>query len=49
MAGNELLDGDDKGVCVLTSSMGAFDGQVGQVAYAASKAGVGGNDPCRRA
>jgi NAD(P)-dependent dehydrogenase (short-subunit alcohol dehydrogenase family) len=43
MATNDLLDGnDDKGVCVLTSSMAAFEGQVGQVAYSASKAGVAG-------
>ncbi|WP_455902010.1 SDR family NAD(P)-dependent oxidoreductase [Rhodococcus gordoniae] len=43
MAANDLHEGsDDKGVCVLTSSMAAFEGQVGQVAYTASKAGVAG-------
>lgn len=42
MAGNEPdLDGQ-RGVCVLTSSVAATEGQVGQVAYAASKAGVAG-------
>jgi NAD(P)-dependent dehydrogenase (short-subunit alcohol dehydrogenase family) len=41
MAGNEPLDGD-RGACVLTSSVAAFDGQVGQTSYTASKAGVHG-------
>jgi NAD(P)-dependent dehydrogenase (short-subunit alcohol dehydrogenase family) len=41
MAGNEPLDGD-RGVLVCTSSIAAFDGQIGQVAYAASKAGIVG-------
>jgi NAD(P)-dependent dehydrogenase (short-subunit alcohol dehydrogenase family) len=42
MAGNEeLLDGD-RGAIVLTASVAAFDGQIGQTAYAASKAGVHG-------
>ncbi|MBM3786462.1 MAG: SDR family NAD(P)-dependent oxidoreductase [Acidobacteria bacterium] len=31
-----------RGVIVLTSSIAAFDGQIGQAAYAASKAGVAG-------
>ncbi|TCC37390.1 SDR family NAD(P)-dependent oxidoreductase [Kribbella capetownensis] len=35
------IDGH-RGVCVLTSSVSATEGQVGQVAYAASKAGVAG-------
>lgn len=35
-------DGDDRGVVVLTASIAAYDGQVGQAAYAASKAGVVG-------
>jgi NAD(P)-dependent dehydrogenase (short-subunit alcohol dehydrogenase family) len=34
--------GGDRGVCVVTASIAAFEGQVGQVAYAASKAGVAG-------
>ena len=32
----------DRGVCVNTASIAAFEGQIGQVAYAASKAGVAG-------
>lgn len=39
MAGNEPLDGD-RGLVVMTASVAAFDGQVGQAAYAASKGGV---------
>src|SRR5690606_33867698 len=31
-----------RGVIVMTASVAAFDGQIGQVAYAASKAGVVG-------
>jgi NAD(P)-dependent dehydrogenase (short-subunit alcohol dehydrogenase family) len=39
-----LLDpiGEERGVFVLTSSIAAFEGQIGQLAYAASKAGVVG-------
>ncbi|MGO1287295.1 MAG: SDR family NAD(P)-dependent oxidoreductase, partial [Cellulosimicrobium funkei] len=33
-------DGEERGVVVQTASVAAFDGQVGQAAYAASKAGV---------
>jgi NAD(P)-dependent dehydrogenase (short-subunit alcohol dehydrogenase family) len=39
MATNELLD-DEAGVIITTASVAAFDGQVGQAAYAASKGGV---------
>lgn len=36
-------DGEgERGVCVNTASIAAFDGQIGQVAYAASKGGVAG-------
>jgi NAD(P)-dependent dehydrogenase (short-subunit alcohol dehydrogenase family) len=42
MAGNEILDGGERGVIVNTASVAAFDGQVGQAAYAASKAGIVG-------
>ena len=37
-------DGGDgeRGVCIQTASVAAFDGQIGQAAYAASKAGVVG-------
>ena len=39
IAKNELVDGD-RGVIVNTASVAAFDGQIGQPAYAASKGGV---------
>lgn len=39
MTGNDLVDGD-RGAIVLTASVAAFDGQVGQTSYSASKAGV---------
>jgi NAD(P)-dependent dehydrogenase (short-subunit alcohol dehydrogenase family) len=42
MAGNEPLADGERGVVVNTASVGAFDGQIGQAAYAASKAGVAG-------
>ena len=42
MLANEPEPGDGRGVCITTASIAAFDGQVGQVAYAASKAGVVG-------
>jgi NAD(P)-dependent dehydrogenase (short-subunit alcohol dehydrogenase family) len=41
MRKNEPIDGD-RGVCVLTASVAAFDGQIGQTSYAASKAAVHG-------
>lgn len=41
MAGNEIVDGD-RGAIVLTASVAAFDGQIGQTSYTASKAGVHG-------
>jgi NAD(P)-dependent dehydrogenase (short-subunit alcohol dehydrogenase family) len=36
----QALDGEERGVIVNTASVAAFDGQVGQNAYAASKGGV---------
>ncbi|MGB8403221.1 MAG: SDR family NAD(P)-dependent oxidoreductase [Mycobacterium sp.] len=41
MVDNELLDGD-RGAIVMTASVAAFDGQIGQTSYTASKAGVHG-------
>jgi NAD(P)-dependent dehydrogenase (short-subunit alcohol dehydrogenase family) len=41
MAENEPVDGD-RGVVVMTASIAAYDGQVGQAAYAASKGGIVG-------
>lgn len=34
--------GEDRGVCICTASVAAFDGQIGQAAYSASKGGVAG-------
>jgi NAD(P)-dependent dehydrogenase (short-subunit alcohol dehydrogenase family) len=42
MAEAEPVADGDRGVCVATASIAAYEGQVGQVAYAASKAGVAG-------
>jgi NAD(P)-dependent dehydrogenase (short-subunit alcohol dehydrogenase family) len=41
LAANESADGD-RGAMVLTASVAAFDGQIGQTAYTAAKAGVHG-------
>ena len=41
MARTEPVDGE-RGVCVLTASVAAFEGQIGQIPYASSKAGVVG-------
>ena len=40
MAADEPSEGGDRGVIVNTASVAAFDGQIGQPAYAASKGGV---------
>lgn len=42
MAGNAPNDAGERGVIINTASIAAFDGQIGQAAYAASKAGVAG-------
>ncbi|MSP60405.1 MAG: SDR family NAD(P)-dependent oxidoreductase [Myxococcales bacterium] len=42
MARGEALGDGERGVIINTASVAAFDGQIGQVAYAASKAGVVG-------
>ena len=39
---NEPDEGGERGVCVNTSSDAAFEGQIGQVAYSASKGGIVG-------
>jgi NAD(P)-dependent dehydrogenase (short-subunit alcohol dehydrogenase family) len=41
MVNNEPLDGE-RGVCVLTASIAAWEGQIGQLPYASSKAGIVG-------
>jgi NAD(P)-dependent dehydrogenase (short-subunit alcohol dehydrogenase family) len=40
MANNTPTDGGERGVIINTASAAAFDGQIGQAAYAASKGGV---------
>jgi NAD(P)-dependent dehydrogenase (short-subunit alcohol dehydrogenase family) len=40
MARNEPTSGGERGVIVMTASVAAFEGQIGQAAYAASKGGV---------
>jgi NAD(P)-dependent dehydrogenase (short-subunit alcohol dehydrogenase family) len=40
MLANAPSDGGERGVVVNTASIAAYDGQIGQVAYAASKGGV---------
>jgi 3-hydroxyacyl-CoA dehydrogenase/3-hydroxy-2-methylbutyryl-CoA dehydrogenase len=42
MSANEPDAEGERGVCVNTASIAAFDGQIGQVAYAASKGGIVG-------
>jgi NAD(P)-dependent dehydrogenase (short-subunit alcohol dehydrogenase family) len=43
MIGNDPLAEDgERGVCVNTASIAAYDGQVGQIAYSASKGGIVG-------
>jgi NAD(P)-dependent dehydrogenase (short-subunit alcohol dehydrogenase family) len=43
MIANEALPEDgERGVCVNTASIAAYDGQIGQIAYSASKGGVVG-------
>jgi NAD(P)-dependent dehydrogenase (short-subunit alcohol dehydrogenase family) len=42
MIANEPNAGGERGVCVNTASVAAYDGQIGQVAYSASKGGVVG-------
>lgn len=40
MATNQVEDGEDRGVIINTASIAAYDGQIGQAAYTASKGGV---------
>ena len=39
---NEPDEGGERGLFVATASVAAFDGQIGQIAYSASKAGIVG-------
>jgi NAD(P)-dependent dehydrogenase (short-subunit alcohol dehydrogenase family) len=40
MIASQPLDDGERGVCINTASIAAFDGQVGQIAYSASKGGI---------
>ena len=40
MAENEPTESGERGVCVNTASIAAFDGQIGQIAYSASKGAI---------
>jgi 3-hydroxyacyl-CoA dehydrogenase/3-hydroxy-2-methylbutyryl-CoA dehydrogenase len=42
MLSNEPMDSGERGVCVNTASVAAFDGQIGQIAYSASKGAIVG-------
>ena len=42
MIANDPGEDNERGVCVNTASIAAYDGQVGQIAYSASKGGVVG-------
>jgi NAD(P)-dependent dehydrogenase (short-subunit alcohol dehydrogenase family) len=42
MSGNEPDPEGERGICVNTASIAAFDGQIGQIAYSASKGGIVG-------
>jgi NAD(P)-dependent dehydrogenase (short-subunit alcohol dehydrogenase family) len=42
MIANEPGEDGERGVCIHTASIAAFDGQVGQIAYSASKGGIVG-------
>jgi NAD(P)-dependent dehydrogenase (short-subunit alcohol dehydrogenase family) len=42
MRGNDPSSSGERGVCINTASIAAFDGQIGQVSYSASKGGIVG-------
>jgi 3-hydroxyacyl-CoA dehydrogenase/3-hydroxy-2-methylbutyryl-CoA dehydrogenase len=42
MSENQTDDEGERGVCVNTASIAAYDGQIGQIAYSASKGGIVG-------
>lgn len=42
LMGNEMMDDGERGVIINTASIAAYEGQIGQIAYAASKAGIVG-------
>jgi 3-hydroxyacyl-CoA dehydrogenase/3-hydroxy-2-methylbutyryl-CoA dehydrogenase len=42
MLANEPADSGERGVCINTTSIAAYDGQIGQIAYSASKGAIVG-------
>jgi 3-hydroxyacyl-CoA dehydrogenase / 3-hydroxy-2-methylbutyryl-CoA dehydrogenase len=42
MMANDPLESGERGICINTASIAAFDGQIGQIAYSASKGGIVG-------
>ena len=44
MLANEPDGQGERGVCISTASIAAYDGQIGQIAYSASKGGIVGHD-----
>jgi 3-hydroxyacyl-CoA dehydrogenase / 3-hydroxy-2-methylbutyryl-CoA dehydrogenase len=42
MLANEPRGSGERGICINTASIAAFDGQIGQIAYSASKGGIVG-------
>ena len=42
MLANDPDDQGERGVCISTASIAAYDGQIGQIAYSASKGGIVG-------
>jgi NAD(P)-dependent dehydrogenase (short-subunit alcohol dehydrogenase family) len=42
MLASEPTEDGERGVCINTASIAAFDGQIGQIAYSASKGGIVG-------
>ena len=49
MLENEPRESGERGVCINTASIAAFDGQIGQISYSASKGGDRRDDAARRA
>ena len=42
MVGQDPTESGERGVCINTASIAAFDGQIGQISYSASKGGIVG-------
>ena len=42
MVGEEPMESGERGVCINTASIAAFDGQIGQISYSASKGAIVG-------